>query len=321
MSETAACGWFAHRWGGCSWQHGSVGAESIPLTVVGGYLGAGKTTLITHLLRHPGGRRIGVIVNDFGSLAIDAALLADVGDGGLISLPNGCVCCTVGAGLHEALDALVTSESPPDHVVIEVSGVADPTVAAAWGTVPPFEPAGVIVLADATSILERSRDRWVGDEVRRQIVGADLVVVTKSDACDEVRLAQVEQWLAATSAGAPTIVVVDGRIPADVVLGVRPTGSAATPTGAPPHDDRYETWSWTSVEPVTRDAVDAFVAALPHEVLRVKGHVLLDDGTWLLMQLVGRRLDISPSSPADRSELVAIGVRGRAPNPFALHFG
>jgi G3E family GTPase len=262
-----------------------------------------------------------VIVNDFGSLAIDAALLADVGDGGLISLPNGCVCCTVGAGLHEALETVATSESPPDHVVIEVSGVADPTVAAAWGTVPPFEPAGVIVLADATSIIERSRDRYVGDEVRRQVAGADLVVVTKSDACDEARLVQVEQWLVAASGGAPTIVVVDGRLPVDVVLGVRSTGSASTPTAVAPHDDRYVSWSWSSAEPVTRAAVDAFVAALPNEVLRVKGRVLLDDGSWVLLQVVGRRSDITPTAPADRSELVAIGIRGQAPDPFASRFG
>ena len=306
---------------GRSWQHGGVVAASIPLTVVGGYLGAGKTTLITHLLRHPGGRRIGVIVNDFGSLAIDVALFADVSDAGLISLPNGCVCCTVGAGLHEALEALATSESPPDHVVIEVSGVADPTVAAAWGTVPPFEPAGVIVLADATSIIERSRDRYVGGEVRRQVAGADLVVITKSDSCGEARLVQVEQWLAATSGGAPTVVVVDGRIPPDVVLGVRSTGSAPTPTAVASHDDLYASWSWSSVEPMTRAALDAFVATLPNEVLRVKGRVLLDDGSWVLLQVVGRRSDITPSAPAECSELVAIGVRGLAPNPFASRFG
>jgi G3E family GTPase len=299
-------------------------SESIPLTVIGGYLGAGKTTLVNHLLSHPDGRRIGVIVNDFGSLAIDAALLAGAAGDGVISLPNGCVCCTVGAGLHEALDALATSASPPDCIVIEVSGVADPAVAAAWGTVPPFVPAGVIVLADATSIIERSRDRYVGDEVSRQIVGADLVVVTKSDACDEAWLSYVDEWLAAASGGAPIIRVVDGVVPAEVILGVRSDRPASVPDELAQHGDHYEAWSWTSTEPVVRVVLDRFVESLPPAVLRVKGRVLLDDGSWVLVQVVGRRRELTPTAPADRSELVAIAVRltdVAAPNPFLMHFG
>jgi G3E family GTPase len=249
-------------------------------------------------------------------------------DTGVISLPNGCVCCTVGTGLHEALDLLVASRPRPDHIVIEVSGVADPSVAAAWATVPPFEPAGVIVLADATSVIERSRDRYVGVEVTRQIAGADLVIVTKSDASDEHRLKEVERWVATTSGGAPSIRVVDGVVPADVILGVRAVGSAHGPVHDEPHDDRYESWSWTSAGSVALSALDRLLGSLSPEVLRVKGRVLLDDGTWVLVQVVGRRVDLTPCAPADRSELVAIAVRPtshgpapRLPNPFALHFG
>src|SRR5665213_3036640 len=98
---------------------------SLPLTVIGGFLGAGKTTLLTHLLRGDHGRRIAVLVNDFGAINIDAELVrsrtADT-----ISLANGCACCSVAGDLTRALVALAQREDPPDAIVLEASGLADP---------------------------------------------------------------------------------------------------------------------------------------------------------------------------------------------------
>ncbi len=288
-----------------------------PLTVIGGYLGAGKTTLVNGLLREPGGRRIGVIVNDFGSIAVDADLLAGATrDGDVIGLANGCVCCTVGAGLHEALASIV--ERDVDHVVIEVSGVADPAVAAAWGTVAPFEPAGVTVLVAADQIMALRRDRYVGDEVCRQVAGADLVLITKTDLVRPETLPAIERWLGDRSE-APRLDVVDGDVPADVVLGVRPSGVAAHATGDS-HDGRYVTWSTTPSGPVSRGALETMLAQLDPGVLRLKGWVTLDDRSSVFVQVVGPNVEIRPVPAGAPPMLVAIALAG-TPSPFAGQFG
>lgn len=307
--------------------------DPIALTVIGGYLGAGKTSLINHLLRNADGRRIGVIVNDFGSLAIDADLLEGADrDGEVIGLANGCACCSVGAGLHEALEALTARADRLDHVVIEVSGVADPTAAAAWATVPPFEPAGVIVLADASAVERLAGDRYVGDDVRRQLRGADLLAVTKTDLCSPEQAARTAAWLDDVAPGVPRIDVIDGAIAPAVVLGVRSTGLGghavpveSAPSDEPGHERRYDTWSWTSTGAVELGWVRAVMAALPDTVVRAKGIVRIDDGTddgtAVTVHRVGRRVDIRRTDRAiDVSMLVAIAVRTDPPTPVTPPF-
>ncbi|MEX0741556.1 MAG: GTP-binding protein, partial [Phycisphaeraceae bacterium] len=154
--------------------------EAIPLTVIGGYLGAGKTTLLNQLLRHNAGRRLAVVVNDFGSINIDAALIAQH-DGETMSLANGCICCSLANGFLTVLTQLKDRPDPPEHIIVEASGVADPLKIAQYGHLPGFCLDGVIVLADAETVRRRSRDKYVGRTVIRQLRGADLLVLTKPD--------------------------------------------------------------------------------------------------------------------------------------------
>ncbi len=309
-------------------------ADRLPLTVIGGYLGAGKTTVLNRLLAEPGGRRIGVIVNDFGSVGIDADVLARAGNDGVVNLPNGCACCTLGDDLHGALERLAAARGI-DHVVVEVSGVADPAAVAAWSTVEPFEPGGVIVLAAADSIRDLATDRYVGGEVRRQLVGADLIVVTKVDRCNATTVGAVETWLDGIAPAIPRVSATQGDVPSDVLLGVAPStrGERGAPV-AREHMDAYEAWEWTTDRPLDRGRLEPFLDALPHGVLRVKGWVLLADGDIVDVHVVGRTREITArpteqrrsvrSGPgpertgrtAGSTALVAIGVRG-TPDPFA----
>ena len=308
-------------------------AGAIPITVLGGYLGAGKTTLLNDVLAHAGGRRIAVVVNDFGELGVDAALLGGGGADGVVDLPNGCICCTLGTDLGVALEALASRERRPDHIVIEASGVADPAALAAWGTVPGFSPAGTLVLAAADSVRSRSADRYVGQDVMRQLRSGDLVVVTKTDLVPRARVEEVRSWLGSIT-DAPVVLPPDP--PSDLVLAgpasspndvaataVRertarpePEPSATRPEPDPTatHADRYVRWSWyppAGGRPPSTDAVRRFVDALPAEVIRAKGLLPAGAGEVVEVQVVGASRSVVRTSGAlPRPGIVAIGAAG-----------
>ncbi len=292
----------------------------IPITVIGGYLGSGKTTLLNRLLRRAHGRRIGVVVNDFGDVGIDADLLSGaIGDtpgtdSPIVNLANGCVCCTLGDDFRSTLEGLAAIVPRLEHIVVEASGVADPSTISAWGTVPGFAPGGVVVLAACDSVVGQASDRYVGGEVRRQIVGADHVVVTKVDLCDSGEIARVVEWIG-TLTEAPTIGAEQGEIGVDIVLGaLRRTDRSTDDVPIDrAHDDTYVRWS-TDTDVVEARLFDGFLSGLPPGILRMKGFVDIRIGSGDIVphevQVVGRTIALVVTPDPGPRRLEAIGIAG-----------
>lgn len=297
--------------------------QSIPLTVIGGYLGAGKTTLLNHILRHNDGRRLAVIVNDFGSINIDAELIESQ-DGDTINLANGCICCSLTDGFVGALINLLDLSAPPDHVIVEASGVADPAKLGQYGHYPGFRLDGVIVLADAEQVRKKAADKYVGDTVIRQIKGADLLLLNKVDLVNAAQLTVVRDWLSRLAPGTSLVETTHGQLPLTLLLGLEhqhpePAGPEfAGQVGDHEHDHReeYQTWSFIWPQPLCADSVRAFLDGLPGGVLRAKGLLYLrsDPERRSILQLVGNRSMITAGEPWGKQQpetkLVFIGLPG-----------
>ncbi len=192
--------------------------QPIPMVVIGGYLGAGKTTLLNRLLSDSGGLRIAVLVNDFGAINIDAALIRTRSDD-VIQLENGCVCCSIGDKLVQALAAIGERDDPPDLLVIEASGVSDPTRIAQVGMLDrAFQLNAVVMAVDGEQLGTQLADPLIGGIVCQQIAGATVLVLTKADLLTETQRQQAMQAMAELAPRAMVMTAEHGALPMSVFL-------------------------------------------------------------------------------------------------------
>lgn len=326
----------------------------IPATVVTGFLGAGKTTLIRHLIGNAKGRRLALIVNEFGEVGVDGELLKscgspDCGEDDIVELANGCLCCTVADDFLPTLQKLLDRPNPPEHIVIETSGLALPkplVQAFAWpGIKSRTTVDGVITVVDGAAVAE---GRFADDEAalaaqreadpnldhdnpleelfEDQLACADLVLLNKSDLIDGETMLRVQAELAAhLRPGVKTLSIRHGEIAAEILLGLQAAAEddiAARHSHHDAEDDHdHEDFASFSVTLPEQANPDSLLARLQpvidaHDILRVKGFAAVAGKTMrLVLQGVGARIghyydrDWQPGE-ARATRLVLIGRAG-----------
>jgi cobalamin biosynthesis protein CobW len=328
--------------------------RKIPATVITGFLGAGKTSLVRHLLAHAAGRRIALVINEFGELGIDREVLLGCGDAtcaeaDIVELANGCICCTVADDFLPTLEALLDRPNPPEHIVIETSGLALPkplVQAFNWPEVKSrVSVDGVVAVIDAAAVSDgRFADDPVALAAQRaadpsldhdnpleevfedQLACADLVVLNKTDLVSIETLLRTRGSVeAGLRPGVKLVSVAHGAVPVAVLLGLAAAAEddlANRPShhdGEDGHDhDDFESFVVTrgpvADAPAFHDRLAAVIAA--HDVLRVKGFLDVP-GRELrqVVQAVGARVQhyFDRAWRADetrRSRLVVIGKKG-----------
>ena len=300
-----------------------------PVTVITGFLGAGKTTLIRHLMLNPQGKRLAVLVNEFGTMGVDGEILKSCADANcpeenILELSNGCICCTVADDFIPTLERLMAMPVKPDHILIETSGLALPKPllkAFDWPAIRSrITVDGVIALADAETVAagrfapdeaavqaqreadERlAHDTPLSEAFEDQIACADIVLLSKADLAGEAGLASARALIEAElPRKLPILPLTEGVIDPKVILGLGAAAEddlAARPShhddhGEHEHDD-FDTVVIELPEVADPERLVAAIERLAAErnILRVKGHVAVTGKPMrLLVQAVGERV-------------------------------
>ena len=270
--------------------------EKIKVTVIGGYLGSGKTTLINHLLRNANGSRLAVLVNEFGNLPIDGDLIEAI-EGEVINIVGGCICCSFGSNLVAGLLDIGLAEPRVDHILVETSGVALPgSVAGTVQILNGFSLNGVVVMADAEMVRQLAQDSFLSDTITRQLTDADFVILNKVDLVTDNSRTATLGWLAKQYPDTRLIETSRADLPPSFLLGIPQNSDRHLTDRSASHASIFLS---VSIELKNVMDVERFAEALTSPALgliRTKGFVKSADGAVKALQTVGRRWELFNAS-------------------------
>jgi cobalamin biosynthesis protein CobW len=301
--------------------------KKVPVTIVTGFLGAGKTTLIRHVLENVRGRRLALIVNEFGDVGVDGEILRSCGaescpDENIVELANGCLCCTVADDFVPTIEALLAHEKRPDHIVVETSGLALPKPLVKAFDWPDLRSRvtvdGVIAVIDGPAVAEgrfaddpeavqrqRAADESIEHEnpleevYEDQLLCADLVILNKADLLQAGNLRSLSDGIKATAPRAKIVVTQNGRIDPNILLGLAAAAEDDLAHRPSHHDaeeghdhDDFHTFVVDVGSPENATAMVERLksVAADHDILRMKGFIEVAGRPMrLLVQGVGAR--------------------------------
>ncbi len=296
------------------------------LTVLGGFLGAGKTTYLNRLLASELAEGVGIVVNDFGAICIDEQLVVCREDR-LISLANGCVCCDLGENLVDALFSLREHPAKLHTIIVEASGVADPARIGRIARIGShFKLNAIVTILDVFNVRQHVKDRYISDTIVRQIRAADLLILNKCDLVPPEVAQEISVWLEGMVPHLPKVLASQTNAPFELLLKSNSDGSASLQTTSARsvfpyaeatenvrHDGIFQAWTFIADRAFDPERLETALASLPTTIIRGKGIVSIAGGAGRsVFHLVAGQWDLTPCphgyDHTGRTELVLIGV-------------